>query len=180
MDDASQDYASQLEIAEGRMTLASVSPPGGPPEIVLAPDQAMAWALAEKEVGRTRPLPVSRSPILDAFLYCALKGWGADLVIAERDELRIHVSDFSHYGRCSYLICPKPHPTEELNARLKALGVWFPGFRNAFDFAHGRPFDVSAVRTGNRARFNRLYAVFRRIVEYAHTGKTVAVMKLMK
>jgi len=70
-----------------------------------------------------------RRPVLEAFVYCALRGWGADLVMRKDNDdapLRFRVWDFSTYYHCAQQICVKPAPTTSLQARLKSLKLWFP------------------------------------------------------
>jgi len=73
-------------------------------------------------------LQSSKSPIMDALVFCALKGWGIKLLCDEGDDIKFHVTDLDEYYECSARICAKQHPTEDHAARVKALKRWFPNF----------------------------------------------------
>jgi hypothetical protein len=81
----------------------------------------------EKEISKIK-LQASKSPIMDALVYCALKRWGIELIEESGDNIRFRVLDFQLYYKYSALICAKQNPTEDKASRIKALKRWFPDF----------------------------------------------------
>lgn len=137
-------YLDALDIAEGRGQRYR-NPSDGPS---LDPE---TFASVKQLVGDFR-LDTSKSPILDALIYCALKGWGMRLTKNEGDDIRITVDDFQQYYRCSAVICSKEHPTEDQAARIKALRRWFPDFPAKQDEAitYNQPFEVQVQRPASK------------------------------
>eukprot|EP01125_Pyxidicula_operculata_P003635 TRINITY_DN147_c1_g1_i1.p1 TRINITY_DN147_c1_g1~~TRINITY_DN147_c1_g1_i1.p1 ORF type:complete len:309 (+),score=83.15 TRINITY_DN147_c1_g1_i1:57-983(+) len=73
-------------------------------------------------------LQASKSPIMDALVYCALKKWGIELVRCEGEDIQFRLLNFQEYYEKSAQICSKQHPTEDEGSRIKALKRWFPDF----------------------------------------------------
>jgi len=73
-------------------------------------------------------LQASKSPIIDALVYCALKGWGIELIKCQDEDIQFRLTDFSQYYDRSAQICAKQNPTEDEGSRIKALKRWFPDF----------------------------------------------------
>jgi len=73
-------------------------------------------------------LKASKSPIMDALVYCALNGWGIKLIQEDGDHIQFQVEDFRKYYKYSARICAKQNPTEDQASRIKALKRWFPDF----------------------------------------------------
>jgi len=84
-------------------------------------------ALFEKELSKVK-LQASKSPIMDALVYCALNRWGIELLEDNGDNIRFRVLDFQKYYKYSAIICAKQNPTEDIASRIKALKRWFPDF----------------------------------------------------
>lgn len=80
------------------------------------------------EVARGVKLGTSKSPVIEAFVYCALQGWGVHIKKSTRNEVEFIVTDFDYYYACSNRICSKQRPTEDISARIKGLKRWFPDF----------------------------------------------------
>jgi len=68
----------------------------------------------------TEKLPSSTTPVLDAFICCAICNWGVSLSLLH-DLPIFTISDLKKYWEYSQLICSKPNPTQKVMARLKAL-----------------------------------------------------------
>jgi len=83
--------------------------------------------LFEKELSKVK-LQASKSPIMDALVFCALKRWGIELLEENGDNIRFRVLNFQKYYKCSGIICAKQNPTEDIASRIKALKRWFPDF----------------------------------------------------
>jgi len=81
----------------------------------------------EKELSKVK-LQASKSPIMDALVYCALNRWGIELLEDNGDNIRFRVLDFQKYYKYSAIICAKQNPTEDIASRIKALKRWFPDF----------------------------------------------------
>jgi hypothetical protein len=79
--------------------------------------------------GLTEKLPSSKTPVIDAFIYCAICNWGV-MISPTQDRLpsTFTITDFNKYWDYSQKICSKPSPTETPVARLKALRRWFADF----------------------------------------------------
>jgi len=73
-------------------------------------------------------LAPSKSPIMDALVYCALNNWGIRLLKQEGDDIQFEVTNFKMYYKISSKICAKQNPTEDQGSRIKALKRWFPDF----------------------------------------------------
>lgn len=91
-------------------------------------NKATALTPEEQEECDQVHLGASKSPIMQALVYCALRGWGLRLVKNEGDDVRFIVDDFAKYYRCSAYICAKQNPTDDQSSRIKALKRWFPDF----------------------------------------------------
>jgi len=81
----------------------------------------------EKELSKVK-LQASKSPIMDALVYCALNRWGIELLEDNGDNIRFRVLNFQNYYKYSGMICAKQNPTEDIASRIKALKRWFPDF----------------------------------------------------
>jgi len=79
-------------------------------------------------------LPASKSPIIEALVYCSLRRWGIDIVECSDEssdgpaKVVFKVLDFEKYYKCSRKICSKQHPTEDISSREKSLRRWFKSF----------------------------------------------------
>jgi len=83
--------------------------------------------IIEKELSKVK-LQASKSPIMDALVYCALNRWGIELLEDNGDNIRFRVLNFQKYYKYSGMICAKQNPTEDIASRIKALKRWFPDF----------------------------------------------------
>jgi len=72
-------------------------------------------------------LPSSKTPVIDAFIYCSICNWGVS-ISADKSPSSFVITDFNKYWEYSQKICSKPSPTETPVARLKALRRWFADF----------------------------------------------------
>lgn len=75
-------------------------------------------------------LPSSKSPIMEALVYCSINKFGIELKELNNQAQRISflVSDFNTYYKQSCSICSKQSPSEDIRARMKALQRWFTSF----------------------------------------------------
>jgi hypothetical protein len=82
-------------------------------------------------------LPSSKSPIMEAMVYCAIHKWGIELEHHDKatQQIVFKVLDFEHYYRLSCVICSKQTPSEDIRSRMKALQRWFTSFPSRKDLA---------------------------------------------
>jgi len=80
-------------------------------------------------------LPASKSPIMEAMVFCAIQKWGLEVSFSQdqtdddtRAKVVFKVLDFEKYYKYSCAICSKQNPTEDLGSRVKSLRRWFVNF----------------------------------------------------
>jgi len=79
-------------------------------------------------------LPASKSPIMEAMTFCAIKRWGIEIIeysdSTEDSSAKVvfRVIDFEQYYKYSCQICSKQNPTEDIGSRVKSLRRWFVNF----------------------------------------------------
>jgi len=79
-------------------------------------------------------LPASKSPIMEAMAFCAIKRWGIEILQCQDQtddapaKVVFRVLDFELYYKYSCAICSKQNPTEDLGSRVKSLRRWFVNF----------------------------------------------------
>jgi hypothetical protein len=79
-------------------------------------------------------LPASKSPIMEAMVYCAIKKWGIDILECQDEtpnsqaKVVFKILDFEQYYKYSCAICSKQNPTEDIGSRVKSLRRWFVNF----------------------------------------------------
>jgi len=137
-------HEAQFMEQEGKMESNS---PDGPDLEIMDIDEEMIcntedYENIENELSKVK-LQSSKSPIVDALVYCALKKWGLELIEDKGDNIRFRVFDFHLYYRYSTIICAKQNPTEDMAARIKALRRWFPDFPTKRTGKMDDPFDIT-------------------------------------
>jgi hypothetical protein len=75
-------------------------------------------------------LPSSKSPIMEALVYCSINKYGIELkeLNTTTQKISFLVTDFNAYYKHSCSICSKQSPSEDIRARMKALQRWFTSF----------------------------------------------------
>jgi len=101
--------------------------------------------------GEPFKLASSRSPVIEAFVHCALRGWGVELKKCSHDDVEFTVTDFDYYYRQSSRICSKHRPTEDISSRLKGLKRWLPDFPARKSLITG-PFNVSVAQSSDKVK----------------------------
>jgi hypothetical protein len=96
--------------------------------------------------GELEKLAISKSPVMEALVFCALKGWGIHLIRNAGPDITFKVDDFELYCKKSQQICSKQHPTSDRQARIKALKRWFPDFPNRRDVPQPTEFYISVAK----------------------------------
>jgi hypothetical protein len=135
-------HDTQFMEQEGKMEPNS---PDGPDLEIMDLDEDVIcedYENIENELSKVK-LQSSKSPIVDALVYCALKKWGLELIEDKGDNIRFRVFDFHLYYKYSTIICAKQNPTEDMAARIKALRRWFPDFPTKRTGKMDDPFDIT-------------------------------------
>jgi hypothetical protein len=107
-------------------------------------------------------LQSSKSPVIDALVYCALTNQGLTLMEAGNTIVRFRMHDFPLYYKKSQGICSKAHPTDDLNSRVKALQRWFPDFPTLKELGRGMPSIFSLSREKNDVNFGKMQVILER------------------
>jgi len=133
-DDESSD--SSEGPAQGRPVMA---------EVVDVPEQEFYSDKLPLEASSTmlRKLSASKSPIMEALIYCAFNSWGVEIVKQGPDGdwtpdpefglnskngvIAFKFSDFDLLSDCLEKVNSKNKPTTDPGARIKALKRWFDG-----------------------------------------------------
>lgn len=102
----------------------------------------------------------SRSPVLDAFVYCSLTNQGVILLEENKNVIRFNLYNFPMYHRESCKILHKHAPTQLISARIKALNVWFGGYIMEKELKMGYPCLIE-LRSGSiyksvRTKFDKI------------------------
>jgi len=113
-------------------------------------------------------LPSSKSPIMEALVYCAINKYGIEL---KELNTTIHlivflVTDFNSYYRQSCSICSKQSPSEDIRARMKALQRWFVSFPAWRELEY--PFELQ-VRPSHYAKMHEIITKMVRFYENTET-----------
>lgn len=111
-------------------------------------------------------LPSSKSPIMEALVYCSINKYGIELKELNTASNRIlfYVSDFNAYYKQSCSICSKQSPSEDIRARMKALQRWFVTFPAWRELEY--PFEL-LVRPSHYAKMHEIISKMVRFYENA-------------
>jgi len=91
-------------------------------------------------------LKPSKAPVIDALVYCALKGIGVHIVTNNSEKVVLKVTDFDKYYTVSSKICSKVNPTEDRGSRIKSLQRWFTDFPSLKEMKGGSVFNVQTTK----------------------------------
>jgi len=105
----------------------------------------------------------SKSPVIDALVYCALTKQGLCLIEEGSRIVQFRMDDFPLYYSKSRGVCSKAHPTDDLNSRVKALQRWFPDFPTLKELARGLPCVFSLLREKNHVNFSKMQVILERV-----------------
>jgi hypothetical protein len=83
----------------------------------------------EGEVGEVEKplLPTSKTPIMDALVYCAYKKLSINIHRNDQDAIQFQVTNWVSFLKNCELVSNKPRPTTEVSSRLKTFRRWFDG-----------------------------------------------------
>jgi len=119
-------------------------------------------------------LPTSKSPIMEALVYCSINKYGIELTELNRKEQRIvfSVTDFLAYYRHSCSICSKQSPSDDIRARMKTLQRWFTSFPCWKDLDY--PFQL-LVRPSH---YLKMHEIITKMVQYYEGQLDRSVLKM--
>jgi len=115
----------------------------------------------EKETQQFK-LPSSKSPIMEALVYCSINKYGIELkeLNTTTSKISFYVSDFNTYYKHSCSICSKQSPSEDIRARMKALQRWFVTFPAWRELEY--PFEL-VVRPSH---YNKMHEIISKMVRF--------------
>jgi len=125
-------------------------------------DSADIIAEEEEEVQQSQKnfkLQSSKSPVIDALVYCALMKIGLTLIEDSSSLVQFRIHDFPLYYNKSAGICSKANPTDDVYSRVKALQRWFPDFPTLKEIGKGMPCIISLSRDRNYKNFEKLQVI---------------------
>jgi len=121
-------------------------------------------------------LKPSKSPIIDALVYCALKGWGINMECISDEKILFKVTDFHKYYKHSNAICSKLNPTDDIGSRIKTLQRWFGDFPSSKEISkgQGQAFNISIQNDSDK--FNKV----KEIIEMRQMEATIVKKRRTK
>jgi hypothetical protein len=97
-----------------------------------------------------KTLPVSKSPIIDAFVYCALKKLGASLIQNDSSAVRFQIQDWQILLERSAALQSKKTPTTDPINRLKTLARWFTNISRSPEKLTSSTIDVKTNKADSK------------------------------
>jgi len=73
-------------------------------------------------------LPPSKTPIIDAIIYCAIKGEGITIESRDQNKILFKVTDYEVFYEKQKQVCSKQNPTDDESSRIKTIQRWFKNF----------------------------------------------------
>jgi len=159
-------------------------------EVVDLPDQEFSSDKLPVEASSNmlRKLSASKSPIMEALIYCAFNGWGVEIVKQGLEDwvpdpefglnsksgvIAFKFSDFDLLSDCLERVNSKNKPTTDPGARIKALKRWFDGIpcvRNRND-----QFVATVKRTEQLSKvkdmIRRMLKIYKKRLDQSKAGK---------
>jgi len=127
-------------------------------------DSDASWSDEEAPLPDIK-LAASKSPVMEALVYCALQGWGIHLIKCSGNDIVFKVDDFELFCVKSQQICSKQHPTSDRQARIKALKRWFPDFPNRREVPQPTEFYITIAKDREKlAKIKKIIDKNRRLV----------------
>jgi len=161
-------------------------------EVVDLPDQEFSSDKLPVEASSNmlRKLSASKSPIMEALIYCAFNGWGVEIVKQGLEDwvpdpefglnsksgvIAFKFSDFDLLSDCLERVNSKNKPTTDPGARIKALKRWFDGIpcvRNRND-----QFVATVKRTEQLSKvkdmIRRMLKIYKKRLDQSKAGKVM-------
>jgi len=159
-------------------------------EVVDLPERESSDKLpVEASSNMLRKLSASKSPIMEALIYCAFNSWGVEIVKqnsegdwvpdpdfglnSKNGVIAFKFSDFDLLSDCLERVNSKNKPTTDPGARIKALKRWFDGIpcvRNRND-----QFVATVKRTEQLSKvkemIRRMLKIYKRRLDQSKAGK---------
>jgi len=108
-------------------------------------------------------LGTSKSPVIDALVFCALKECGVKVLSESSQLIQFEIDNFEYYYKVSQQVCSKANPTDDMYSRVKALRRWFPDFPSLKDLFHSDHTSVISIsKKANRNNFVKLQAILQK------------------
>jgi len=82
----------------------------------------------DSELDDSHKLPPSKTPIIDALIYCALKEDGITIESRTDSSILFRVSDYDTFYEKQKQVCSKQNPTDDESSRVKTIQRWFKNF----------------------------------------------------
>jgi hypothetical protein len=187
----SEDSSDESSDSEG----TTLSVQGGPvmAEVIDLPEQEFYTpgdkVPVEASSAMLRKLSASKSPIMEALIYCAFNGWGVEIVkqgpegdwvpdlefglTSKSGVIAFKFSDFDLLSDCLERVNSKNKPTTDPGARIKALKRWFDGIpcvRNRND-----QFVATVKRTEQLSKvkdmIRRMLKIYKKRLDQSKVGK---------
>ena len=120
------------------------------PHRLVAMEAPLSLRDPRQHIGSLR-LHCSMTPVVDALMYCTVRGDCGVTLLGEESEplvrLSLHFDDFDFCCACMDVVCGKWRPTSSIENRVKSLRRWFPDMpaANSPLFVLGRPFTVTVA-----------------------------------
>jgi len=73
-------------------------------------------------------LSPSKTPIIDAIIYCALKEEGITIESRDNTKILFKVTDYEIFYEKQKQVCSKQNPTDDESSRIKTIQRWFKNF----------------------------------------------------
>jgi hypothetical protein len=160
-------------------------------QVVDLPDQEFSSEKlpVEASANMLRKLSASKSPIMEALIYCAFNSWGVEIVKqgpsgdwvpdlefglnSKSGVIAFKFSDFDLLSDCLERVNSKNKPTTDPGARIKALKRWFDGIpcvRNRND-----QFVATVKRTEQLSKvkdmIRRMLKIYKRRLDQSKEGE---------
>jgi len=115
----------------------------------------------EKETQQFK-LPSSKSPIMEALVYCSINKYGIELkeLNTTSNKILFYVNNFHAYYKHSCSICSKQSPSEDIRARMKALQRWFVTFPAWRELEY--PFELLV----KPSHYNKMHEIISKMVRF--------------
>jgi len=84
--------------------------------------------LTPKVVDEDYKLPPSKTPIIDAIIYCAIKQEGIEIESRDQNQILFKVTDYDTFYEKQKRVCSKQNPTDDESSRIKTIQRWFKNF----------------------------------------------------
>lgn len=112
-------------------------------------------------------LPLSTTPIIDSFIYCALNGIGVEISVCSEDKIEFNIFNFKVFYNYFCGIINKKKGTADIDSRLRSLKLWFNDFpyTKNLKLSNYAPFNVTIIN--NNEKFQRLNSIIDKMILFS-------------